>query len=117
MVRERVVVVEGGFWEGSAKYILTHPIVVTPTSPPIYLDDAASLGGEGNTIVTTSQLDVHALPTALVNTDHSSGGEGPDLVLLTIQGALTTIVTSRTQAQAPPSIVVVNVVGNVTKGE
>ena len=47
----------------------------------------------------------------------AAGGEGPDLVLLTIQGAQTTIATSGTQAQAPPPIVVVNGVGNVTKGE
>ena len=48
----------------------------------------------------------------------AAGGEGPDLVLLTIQGALTTIVTSGTQAQAPnPIVVVINVAGNVTKGE
>ena len=138
---------EGGFWgssadfgECSAKYILTPPIIVTTPSPPINPVHVASLGGEGDTIVTTSQLDVHALPTALVSTDHSfkgyeetvlpsstdqgsddnleaAGGEGPDLVLLTIQGAQTTIATSGTQAQAPPPIVVVNGVGNVTKGE
>ena len=47
----------------------------------------------------------------------AAGGEGPDLVLLTIQGVLTTSGTSATQAQAPPSIVVINIIGNVTKGE
>jgi hypothetical protein len=62
-----------------------------------------------------------------VSTDHSfkgddenmeaTGGEGADLVLLTIQGAQTTVVTSGTQAQVPNPIVVVNVVGKVTKGE
>ena len=53
------------------------------------------------------------------NDDHmeAAGGEGPNLVLLTIQGVQTTMLTSATQAQAPPPIVVVNVVGNVTKGE
>jgi hypothetical protein len=58
-----------------------------------------------------------------VRTDHSfkvdkesmeaAGGEGLDRVLLTIQGAQTTIETGP-QAQAPPPIVVVN---NATKGE
>ena len=43
-----------------------------------------------------------------------AGGKGPDLVLLTNQGAQT---TNGTQAQAPPPIVVVNIVGNVTKCE
>ena len=53
-----------------------------------------------------------------MSTDHSfKGDKGPNLVLLTNQGAPTTNTTSRTQAQAPPLIVVVNVVGNVTKGE
>ena len=47
----------------------------------------------------------------------AAGGEGPDLVLLTIQGAPTTSGTSATQAQAPPPIVVVNIVGIVSKGE
>jgi hypothetical protein len=47
----------------------------------------------------------------------AAGGEGPDLVLLTIQGVPTTSGTSATQAQAPPSIVVVNIIGNATKGE
>ena len=47
----------------------------------------------------------------------AAGGEGPDLVLLTIQGAQMTIATSGIQAQAPPLIVVVNIVGIVTKGE
>ena len=141
MVRERVVAVEGGFGGKVVhKFILTPTIVVTTPSPPIYPDHAASLGGEGDTIVTTSQLDVHALPTALVSTNHSfkgdeetvlpssadqgsddnleaAGGEGPDLMLLTIQGAQTTIATSGTEAQAPPPIVVVNGVGNMTKGE
>jgi hypothetical protein len=47
----------------------------------------------------------------------AASGEGPDLVLLTIQGVPTTSGTSATQAQAPPPIVVVNIVGIVTKGE
>ena len=47
----------------------------------------------------------------------AAGGEKPDLVLLTIQGVPTTSETSATQAQAPPPIVVVNIVGIVTKGE
>ena len=47
----------------------------------------------------------------------AAGGEGPDLVLLTIQGAPTTSGTSATQAQDPPPNVVVNIIGNVTKGE
>ena len=47
----------------------------------------------------------------------AAGGEGPDLVLLTIQGVPTTSETSATQAQAPPPIVVVNIVGIMTKGE
>jgi hypothetical protein len=147
MVRERVLAVEVGFCgssadfgECSAKYILTPPIVVTTPPPLINPDNAASLGGKGDTIVTTSQFDVHALPTTLVSTDHSfkgdeetvlpssadqgsddnleaTGGEGADLVFLTSQCAQTTIATSGTQAQAPPPIVVVNGVGNVTKGE
>jgi len=45
----------------------------------------------------------------------AAGGEVPDLMLLTNQGALTTIATSATQAQAPPPIVVVNIVENSTK--
>ena len=45
------------------------------------------------------------------------GGEGADLALMTNQGAQTTIATSGTQAQAPPPIVVVNIIGNATKGE
>jgi hypothetical protein len=53
-----------------------------------------------------------------LSTDHSfKGDKGPDLELLTIQGVPTTSETSATQAQAPPLIVVVNVVGNVTEGE
>ena len=59
--------------EGSVKYILTHTIVVNTPSPTIYSDNAASLGGEGDTIVTTSQLD--AIPTALVSTNHSFKGD------------------------------------------
>ena len=55
--------------EGSEKYIPTHTIIVTKPSPLIYSDNAASLGGKGDTIVTTLQLD--ALPTALVSTNHS----------------------------------------------
>ena len=47
----------------------------------------------------------------------AAGGEGPDHVLLTIQGVPTTSGTSATQAQVPPPIVVVNIVGIVTKGE
>ena len=47
----------------------------------------------------------------------AAGGEGPNLVLLTNQGAPTTNATSRTQAQSPPPNVVVNIVGIVTKGE
>jgi hypothetical protein len=47
----------------------------------------------------------------------AAGGEAPDLVPLTIQGVPTTNVASRTQAQAPPPIVVVNIVGIVSKGE
>ena len=47
----------------------------------------------------------------------AAGGEGPDLVLLTIQGVLTTSGTSATQAQALPPIVIINNVGNVTKCE
>ena len=47
----------------------------------------------------------------------AASGEGPDLVLLTIQDAPTTSGTSATQAQTPPPIVVVNIIGNVTKGE
>jgi hypothetical protein len=47
----------------------------------------------------------------------AAGGEGPDLVLLTNQGAPTTIATSGTQAKAPPPIIVVNIVGNARKGE
>jgi hypothetical protein len=47
----------------------------------------------------------------------AAGGEKPDLVLLTIQGIPTTSGTSATQAQAPPSIVVINIIWNVTKGE
>ena len=48
----------------------------------------------------------------------ATGGRGPDLVLLTNQGAQTTMLTSGTQAQAPnPIVVVINVAGNVTKGE
>ena len=45
------------------------------------------------------------------------GGEGADLALMTNQGAQTTIATSGTQAQAPPPIVVIDIVGSVTKGE
>jgi hypothetical protein len=70
-------------------------------------------------------LDV--LPTALLSTDHSfkgddenveaTGGEGLDRLLQTVQDASTTIATSGTQAQVPNPIVVVNVAGNVTKGE
>jgi hypothetical protein len=46
------------------------------------------------------------------------GGEGADLALMTNQGAQTTMLTSGTQAQAPnPIVVVINVAGNVTKGE
>ena len=73
-------------------------------------------------------MDVHALPTALVSTDRlfkgdeesmeAVGGEGADLALMTNQGAQTTMLTSGTQAQAPnPIVVVINVAGNVTKGE
>ena len=47
----------------------------------------------------------------------AAGGEGPDLVLLTNQGAKTTIKTSGFQAQAPPPIVVIDIVVSVTKGE
>ena len=47
----------------------------------------------------------------------AAGGEWPDHVLLTIQGVPTTSGTSATQAQVPPPIVVVNIVGIVTKGE
>ena len=47
----------------------------------------------------------------------AASGEGPDLVLLTIQGVPTTSGTSATQAQAQTPIVVVNIVGNITKGE
>jgi hypothetical protein len=47
----------------------------------------------------------------------AAGGEGPDFMLLTNQGAKTTIKTSGIQAQATPPIVVVNNVGNMTKGE
>ena len=47
----------------------------------------------------------------------AAGGEGPDLVLLTIPGVPPTRETSATQAQAPPPIVVVNIVGIMTKGE
>ena len=60
------------------------------------------------------------LPTGADQGDdnvEAAGGEGPDLVLLTIQGVPTTCGTSVTQAQAPPPIVVVNIVGIVTKGE
>jgi hypothetical protein len=51
------------------------------------------------------------------NNVEAAGGEGPNLVLLTNQGAPMTNATSGTQGQAPPPIIVVNVVGNVTKGE
>jgi hypothetical protein len=116
MVRERVV--EGGLGEGSEIYILTHTIVVTTSSPTIYPDHAATLGGKGDTIVTTSQLDVHALPAALVSIDHSfKVVEGPNLVLLTNQDAPRINTTSSTQVQAPPPIIVFNILGNVTKGE
>ena len=47
----------------------------------------------------------------------AAGGQGPDLVLLTIQGVPTTSGTSAPQAQTPPPISVVNILGNVTKGE
>ena len=47
----------------------------------------------------------------------AAGGEGTDFVLLTIQDAPTTSVTSAMKAQAPPPIVVVNIIGNATKGE
>jgi hypothetical protein len=46
----------------------------------------------------------------------AAGGKGPNLVLLTNQGAPTTNATSRTQAQSPPNVLV-NIVGNMTKGE
>ena len=46
----------------------------------------------------------------------AAGGEGPDRVLLTNQGAPTTIATSATQAQASPPIDAVDIVANVTKG-
>jgi hypothetical protein len=62
----------GGIWGKVVHNIFFTPTIVVTTPPStIYPDNAASLGGEGNTIVTTSQLDVHALPTALVSTDHS----------------------------------------------
>ena len=61
-----------------------------------------------------------AVPSADQGDDdnvEAAGGEGPDLVLLTIQGVPTTSETSAPQAQTPPPIIVVNNVGNVTECE
>ena len=61
-----------------------------------------------------------AVPSADQGDDdnvEAAGGEGPDLVLLITQGVPTTSETSATQAQTPPPIIVVNIFGNVTKGE
>jgi hypothetical protein len=47
----------------------------------------------------------------------ASGDKGAGSSLHTVQVASTTMATSGTQAQAPPPIVVVNIIGNATKGE
>ena len=91
------------------------PIVVAslPTNP-----DSEPLGFEGET------LEEAVLPPStecsfLGNDDNmeASGGKGGGSLLHTIQVASTTIAPSGTKAQAPPPIVVVNIFGNVTKGE
>jgi hypothetical protein len=91
------------------------PIVVASllTNP-----DSAPLGFEGET------LKGSVLPPSMEcsfqgddDNVEASGDKGAGSSLHTVQVASTTIATSGTQAQAPPPIVVVNIIGNATKGE